>query len=187
VTAQAYVDNTVQKFVFAHDRNPNVVEKPVALPPEPPMPPLPALYGLFLMGERPTIFLGTGRAPQRGYSAGDKVGDFTLVAFDEKTVTFTWNQKEIKRTLDELAQNQATAAPPPAPEPVAQSAAPPPPVVAAGSNNGKLGINLGASSAGVSSRACLAGDDSPAGAVSPDGYTKEIKATPFGSICHWVK
>ena len=86
IGAQAYVDNAVQKFVFSRDRNPNVIEKPNAPPPELPMPPLPALYGVFTMGDRPTIFLGIGNAPQRGYQTGAQVGDFTLVAFDDKTV-----------------------------------------------------------------------------------------------------
>ncbi|HEX4810933.1 MAG TPA: hypothetical protein VH325_18490 [Bryobacteraceae bacterium] len=181
VTAQAYVDNTVQKFVFARDRNPNVIEKPSGPPPpEPPMPPLPALYGLFLMGERPTIFLGVGGAPQRGYGAGDKVGEFTLVAFDDKTVTLTWNQKEVKRTLDQLAQNQAVA--PPSAAAAAQVAAAAPPPVPPGENNGKPGGDIGGTS-----RACLAGDDSPTGTVSPDGYTKQIRTTPFGSACRWSK
>ena len=171
--AQAYVDNAVQKFVFSRDRNPNVVEKPSAPPPEPPMPPLPALYGVFTMGDRPTIFLGIGNGPQRGYQAGARVGDFTLVAFDDKTVTFTWNQKEVKRTLEELAQNQAVAPLPP----VTQTAAVAPPV----STPEKT------AQPDAASRPCVPGDDSPSGTVSSDGYKKVIIQTPVGSACRWDK
>jgi hypothetical protein len=174
VGAQAYVDNAVQKFVFSRDRNPNVIEKLTAPPPEAPMPPLPALYGVFIMGDVPTIFLGIGGAPQRGYQAGARVGDFTLVAFDDKTVTFTWNQKEVKRTLEELAQNQAVAPPPP----VTQTAAVMPPVVSHAENSGKPD---------AASRPCVAGDDSPSGTVAPDGYKKVIIQTPVGSACRWDK
>ncbi|HEX4232290.1 MAG TPA: hypothetical protein VHZ07_26725 [Bryobacteraceae bacterium] len=177
VGAQPYVENTVQKFLFSRDRNPNVIVKPSAPPPEPPMPPLPALYGVFMMGDHPTIFLGIGNSPQRGYQPGDKVGDFTLVAFDDKTVTFDWNEKEVKRTLAELVRNQSVAPPPEAPE---QTAAAKPP--SNGDNTGKPGADLGADS-----RACLAGDDSPSGTVSSDGYKKVVTATPFGSVCRWNK
>lgn len=174
--AQAYVDNTVQKFLFSRDRNPNVVVKPTTQAPEPPMPALPALFGLFMVGDHPTIFLSAGGKPQRGYQAGDKVGDFTLVAFDDKTATFNWNQKEVTRTLEELAQNQsvAVAAVP------AQTASVKPP--SNEDNNGRPGADLGGDS-----RACLAGDDSPSGTVSADGYKKAVKSTPFGSICRWNK
>jgi hypothetical protein len=166
------VDNAVQKFVFSRDRNPNVIEKPNAPPPEPPMPPLPALYGVFTMGDRPTIFLGIGSAPQRGYQAGAQVGEFTLVAFDDKTATFTWNQKEVKRTLEELAQNQTVAAPPVAPTPAVV-----PPV-----SNPEKSVQPDAAT-----RPCVPGDDSPSGTVSADGYKKVIILTPVGSACRWDK
>jgi hypothetical protein len=177
--AQAYVENTVQKFLFSRDRNPNVIEKPTAPPPDPPMPPLPALYGVFMMGDHPTIFLGIGNSPQRGYQAGAKVGDFTLVAFDDKTVTFDWNQKEVKRTLAELVRNQVVA-PPSSEAPQQTAAARPPP--SNGDNTGKPGADLGADS-----RACLAGDNSPSGTLSSDGYKKVVTPTPFGSVCRWNK
>ncbi|MGC2657293.1 MAG: hypothetical protein WA324_04900 [Bryobacteraceae bacterium] len=170
VGAQAYVDNTVQKFVFSRDRNPNVIVKPTAPPPEPPMPPLPALYGVFMVGDHPTIFLGIGNQPQRGYEAGARVGDFTLVGFDSKSVTFDWNRKEIKRSLEELAQNQvATPEAQAAPAQVAMAKAPP-----------KVDPD-------ATSRACEAGDNSPAGTISPDGFRKVVIRTPMGSTCHWAK
>lgn len=34
-------------------------------------------------------------------------------------------------------------------------------------------------------KACVPGDDSPAGTVV-DGYKKVIEATPFGTACRWI-
>jgi hypothetical protein len=38
---------------------------------------------------------------------------------------------------------------------------------------------------GEGSKACVPGDNSPAGTVA-DGYKKVIEATPFGNACRWI-
>ena len=38
---------------------------------------------------------------------------------------------------------------------------------------------------GEGSKACLPGDDSPAGTVA-EGYKKVLEPTPFGVACRWI-
>ena len=68
-TPQTYAAQTVQHFLFTPDRNPNVIVKPSAPPPEPVMPPLPAAYGEMFFGE-PIILFSTKAGEQHGYRAG---------------------------------------------------------------------------------------------------------------------
>ncbi len=182
VTPQAYVADTVQRFLFARDRNPNVVVK-VEPKAEPPMPPLPGLFGLMMFGE-PTLLLSEKPgAPQRLYRKGDDVGPFKLIAFNDKTVTLEWNGKTIEKPLEELANQAAATAPPPAP--VQAAAAPQPPkaeVVQAATVQGQPGSTLS-----DTVRACAAGDDSPNGTLSSDGFRKTVHDSPFGAMCTWVK
>jgi hypothetical protein len=54
-----------------------------------------------------------------------------------------------------------------------------------------LGSNQAAKSGmgveiGTDIRACVPGDDSPAGTVR-DGYRKVISDTPFSKVCRWEK
>ncbi len=186
VTPQAYVADTVQRFLFSRDRNPNVIVKTVP-PPEPPMPPLPAAYGLMMWGD-PTLFLSEKPgAPQRGYHPGDDVGQFKLIAFNDQTVTLGWNGKTIEKSLEDLVNNQAAATA--APEGAAQAGVaapaitPPKPTSAqATAKQGEPGAKLN-----DTMRGCAAGDDSPVGTVSSDGFTKIVRSSPFGPLCNWVK
>ncbi|MGA7415491.1 MAG: hypothetical protein WBW33_33780, partial [Bryobacteraceae bacterium] len=89
VTPQAYVTDTVDRFLFSRDRNPNVIVK-TPPPQEPPVPPMPVAFGLMMWGD-PTLFLSEKPgAQQRGYHPGDDVGPFKLIAFDDQTVTLGW-------------------------------------------------------------------------------------------------
>lgn len=182
VLPQAYVADTVQKFLFSRDRNPNVIVK-VEPKPEPPMPPLPGLFGLMMFGD-PTLLLSEKPgAPQRLYHKGDDVGPFKLIAFDDKNVTLEWNGKTIERPLEDLANQAAVSAPTPAPAQAAAAApqAPKAELVQAAGVQGQPG-----SAMSETVKACAANDSSPAGTVT-DGFKKTIHDSPFGAMCTWVK
>lgn len=188
VTPQAYVADTVQRFLFSRDRNPNVIVKTTP-PPEPPMPPLPAAYGLMMWGD-PTLFLSEKPgAEQRGYHEGDDVGPFKLIAFNDQTVTLGWNGKTIEKSLLDLVNNQASAAPAAAATAAAQPGVegpagpkPPPPPAKTIAKQGEPGVKLS-----DTVRGCDASDSSPNGTVSSEGFTKVLKSSPFGPMCTWVK
>jgi hypothetical protein len=101
VAPAEYID-VAGKMLFSKDRNPTVVVEPPKPPPEPVMPALPNYHGQMAIGE-PVIFLSTSAtAPQRIYHAGEQVGDFKLVSFDEARVDFEWKGKNVERKLEEL-------------------------------------------------------------------------------------
>jgi hypothetical protein len=174
-----------QKTLFSQDRNPNVIVDPPAPPkPEPPMPALPVYWGQMAFGDDPVAILTVGPAEQKRFHAGDKVGDFKLVAFDRETMTLDWNGKQVERKLLELAPKEGQ------PAPVAASAAvsapapstqltsittPAPPTSTAPP---AVGTDMGGGF-----RACT-GDSSPAGTVV-GGYRKVIGQSLMGPTCHW--
>lgn len=171
-----------QKMLFSKDRNPTVVIEPPPPKPEPPMPALPSYHGQMGIGE-PVVILSFGSKPvQKRYHAGEQVGDFTLVGFDNQKITLDWKGKAVERKLEELAPKEPTpqqpaAAPPPTPSPAAVSLSP-----AGGAldkKNPELGVDMGAGF-----RACATGDTSPAGTVI-GGYKKVITQGMFGPSCHW--
>src|SRR5579862_818678 len=101
VAPAEYID-VAGKMLFSKDRNPAVVVEPPKPPPEPVMPALPSYHGQMAIGE-PVIFLSaSAAAPQRIYHAGEQVGDFKLVSFDENRVAFEWKGKNVERKLEEL-------------------------------------------------------------------------------------
>ena len=101
VAPAEYID-VAGKMLFSKDRNPTVVVEPPKPPPEPVMPALPSYHGQISIGE-PVILLSTSaNAAQRSYHAGDQVGDFKLVNFDEARVGFEWKGKSVERKLEEL-------------------------------------------------------------------------------------
>jgi len=95
-----YID-VASKMLFSKDRNPTVVVEPPKAPPEPVMPALPSYSGQMAIGE-PVIFLSGANNVQHGYHAGDQVGDFKLVSFDEDKIAFEWNGKSIERKPEDL-------------------------------------------------------------------------------------
>ena len=205
-----YVE-VAQKMLFSKDRNPNVVVEAPKPVPEPPMPALPIYHGQMDIGE-PVAFLSLpARATdQRGYHAGDRVGDFTLVSFDTDKIELEWRGKKVERKPDELAPKE----PPPAPAAstpgpgrggtgAAQGARPAPAANAAPQQPAAAVTELGPTPAtgapgsaansepkglgaeiGEGVRGCLPGDQSPAGTVL-SGYTKRSIPSMFGSICRW--
>jgi hypothetical protein len=185
-TPQTYAAQTVQHFLFTPDRNPNVIVKPSAPPPEPVMPPLPAAYGEMFFGD-PIILLATSAGVQHGYRVGEMVGEFKLVDFDEDKVTFLWRDKSVERSLTDLMKVQV--------QKVEKTG-----TVLSGSRTPNAGtVGSGSSEPNPATqgqpgqqvsptlRACIASDNSPAGTVSSDGFTKKLVPTMFGSQCSWVK
>jgi hypothetical protein len=101
VAPAEYID-VAGKMLFSKDRNPTVVVEPPKPAPEPAMPALPNYHGQMSIGE-PVILLSTSAtAAQRGYHAGDQVGDFKLVSFDEARADFEWKGKNVERKLEDL-------------------------------------------------------------------------------------
>jgi hypothetical protein len=200
-----YVD-VAQRMLFSRDRNPNVpVEAPPKPPPEPPMPALPIYHGQMAIGEPIAILsLPSQAATQKGYHAGDKIGEFKLIAFDSEKIELEWHGKTIDRKPEELVAKEAP--PPPAPTAAAapagsNNAAARPAGAATPDQPAKAVTSLGGSSAGNSGPSgsppagigeeigagvhnCLPGDDSPAGTVL-NGYQKRLIPSMFGPVCRW--
>jgi hypothetical protein len=177
--AAEYIE-VAQRTLFTKDRNPNVViETPPPPPPPPPVPPLPVYRGQMDIGE-PVVFLATSPTNEKGYRKGDTVGKFKLVAFDRDNITLEWDGKNLEHKLTDLASKE----PQPAQSSVVAAAAPAPPVLNIAppppKSNGEpaLGVDMGGP------RACVAGDNSPAG-TTLNGYRKVISQGLMGQSCHW--
>jgi hypothetical protein len=95
-----YID-VANKMLFSRDRNPIVVVEPPKPAPEPVMPALPSYSGQMSIGE-PVIFLSIAKDIQHSYHAGDQVGDFKLVSFDDDHIALEWNGKTVERKLEDL-------------------------------------------------------------------------------------
>jgi hypothetical protein len=104
-----YID-VAGKMLFSKDRNPTVVVEPPKPPPEPVMPALPNYHGQMAIGEPVILLSMSANAVQRSYHAGDQVGDFKLVSFDENRVDFEWKGKNVERKLEELKPKETTGA-----------------------------------------------------------------------------
>jgi len=207
VTPAEYVD-VAGKMLFAKDRNPTVVVEAPPAKPEPPMPALPRYYGQMAIGE-PVALLSLPPAAQRGYRAGDTIGDFKLVSFDRDNIEFEWSGKSVRRKVEDLrpkdeapaAASQRSAAAAPA----ATAANVPNTTSSVGSlSGGKVtALGGGSSTAGGKtedtsgdsvlgplqpdgSHACLPSDTSPSGTVH-SGFIKTVTATIVGILCNWEK
>ena len=104
-----YID-VANKMLFSKDRNPTVVVEPPKPAPEPVMPALPSYNGQMAIGDQPVIFLSVANSVQRSYHAGDQVGDFKLVSFDDDKIAFEWKGKNVERKLEELRPKQMSGA-----------------------------------------------------------------------------
>ena len=179
LVAANYFD-VAQKMLFARDRNPNVIyEPPAPPPPPPPMPALPAFYGLMTGFGDPGIILSERPgSPQRTYRAGESIGAFKLVAFDNAYITLDWDGTKVERRLDELVAKAAAAPAPSAP--VAAAAAPAAaPVTNVTPSPLGPGVDVGGGFHG-----CLPNDSTPSGTVQ-GGLRKVEVQTPFGKSCRW--
>jgi hypothetical protein len=178
-TVAAQYLEVAQKMVFSRDRNPNVIlDPPAPEPPPKPVPPLPVAYGVMNLGEGPTAILSEKPGAQhRGYRAGEKIGEFKLVALNNQELVLEWEGKYLKRRIEELADRRPTVEA--RPEQTEQTPAPQAQSATAGAPKGP-----GATDMGNSTRACVPGDNTPAGTVQ-DGLRKVVNKTPFGESCRW--
>jgi hypothetical protein len=108
VAPAEYID-VAGKMLFSKDRNPTVVVEPPKPAPEPVMPALPSYHGQMAIGEPVILLSPSANAAQRGYHAGDLVGDFKLVSFDENRVAFEWKGKNVERKIEELRPKETVA------------------------------------------------------------------------------
>jgi hypothetical protein len=187
VAPAEYIDS-VQKMLFSKDRNPNVVVEPPPppkpAPAPPPMPALPRYYGQIHFGD-PAVFLSSATAnDQRAYGVGEKIGEFTVLAFDMDSITFEWDGKPVVKQLADLKPKEAQ-------QPAQAAAAAPPPaqsnsVVAIG---GEPSANSAPPAVGNDMgggfHACTNPDDgSPSGTIV-GGYRKVINQGLMGKSCFW--
>ena len=144
------------------------------------MPALPKYHGQMAIGE-PIVFLSSANQSQRGYHAGEDIGDFRIANFDRDKIAFEWRGKTVERSVAELAPKDDAPPPPQAgapagARPVTPLASPPPPDK---KPDPALGDDMGGGF-----RTCVPAETSPAGTVIA-GYKKVLAQTMFGQTCHW--
>jgi len=108
VAPAEYID-VAGKMLFSKDRNPTVVVEPPKPAPEPVMPALPNYHGQMTIGEPVILLSVSANAAQRSYHAGDQIGDFKLVSFDENHVAFEWKGKNVERKPEQLRPKETVA------------------------------------------------------------------------------
>jgi hypothetical protein len=173
-----------QQLLFSKDRNSTVILDPPAAPPPPkPIPAFPLAYGVMNLGSGPMIILSEkAGAPHRSYKAGEKIGEFTLVAMNNYELVLEWEGKYIKKRIEDLAARKSTIPQQSASEEKpAEAAVPSGPAATSLGGAAKSGPGT---ELGNQSRACVAGDTAPAGTVQ-DGLRKVVTKTPFGESCRW--
>lgn len=177
------------RLLFSKDRNPAVIITP---PPVKPTPQFPLAYGVLMIANPPIIMMSAKKGEgQKGYRAGDQIGDFKIVNFDARTIVLEWDGQKFTKNVQDLAdrdpQSAALLNRQNVPEPPVAAAAP---VPAAGTQVLTNTNSATSSGPGVDTgggiRACNAGDSSAPGTVS-DGYRKVVSETPFGKVCRWEK
>jgi hypothetical protein len=180
-TSAIKYSDVAQNMLFSRDRNPNVIyDPPAPAPPPPPMPALPTFYGMMKFRTPGIILSEKPGAPQKTYHAGEQVGPFKLVAFDDSHVTLDWDGKKVERNIEELVEKAPTAGAGNAQNtPSAAQAAP----AAAVQNVAPLPLGPGVDIGG-GFHGCQANDSTPSGTVQ-NGLRKIETATPFGKSCKW--
>ncbi len=180
-----YAD-VAQRMLFSRDRNPTVIVDPEPPKKEPPVPPFPVSHGVMIWPGVPTaiILSEKGKADQRSYHVGDKVGEFVIADITDQRLVLEWNGKTFEKLLAELDDKSApvqtaAAAPPPRPAAEIQSSLDDTKLTTPAANGPGVQITPAA-------RACTTTDTSPNGAVV-DGYKKTVFNTPMGKACTWVK
>jgi hypothetical protein len=170
----ASYSNVAQKMLFSRDRSPDVVMETA---PVKAVPAFPLAYGVMDLGSGPLVILSEkAGAPNRGYSLGEKVGEFKLAALEDDELVFEFDGRTFRKRLADLKPKSEQ----PAPQAAASAAAAPslPAVKVAAIASGP-GADM---TTGI--KACVQGDSTPAGTVR-DGYRKVVSQTPFGAACRW--
>jgi len=196
--AAAEYNETVQKMLFAKDRNPNViVEVPPPAPPPPPpppVPPLPLYFGQLRFGGDPEVILSPANGQgQKGYTAGESLGDFKVVSFDRDNITFDWKGQVVERKLADLKPKEtpqqlapvAAAAPAPVPRPtgVISIGAASSDTTASNAPPSNVPAVLGTPSGGGFYN-CRSDDSTPSGTIV-GGYKKTSAQGLMGATCRW--
>ena len=185
VTAASYLE-IAQKMLFAPDRNSQVILDPPK-PPDPPkpIPPLPGVHGVMDLGDGPIVMMSEKQgARSRAVRPGETIGAFKLVSVDSEDLVLSWEDRTVKKKLQELIDRGVVdaAGGPGGPggtqtNSTGAGAAPPPPAPAVAKP--EPGVKLTEDTA-----SCQTGDASPAGAVV-NGMRKVVMRTPFGEACRW--
>jgi hypothetical protein len=184
LAAVAYAE-VAQLNLFSKDRNPQVIiDAPEPVKPKP-IPAFPVARGVLLWeGTPPTVLLSMRPGgQQKGYRAGERIGDWKIVSVDNQYVVFEWDGKEFKKRIDELMDRTTLVAEAAASTPAGPTSNVPPAAKAqslSDSSKSDRWVDVGS----PDTRGCKPGDDTPAGTVT-DGFKKVVSATPFGSACHW--
>jgi hypothetical protein len=172
-----------QKTLLDKSRNSTVIVETPPAPPPVPVPPLPFYHGqMRLPGEAPLVILSeTAGAAHQGVHPGEMIGPFKLVEATSHELAFAWQDKIIRKNVDDLTDRSgasaAAASAPAAPRPAqAAAAAPPPSTVKAGPGQ-DLNPDV---------KACVPNDSYEDGAVV-DGYRKSVTRSPFGVNCQWIR
>ena len=182
IAATTYAEVS-SKMLFSKDRNPTVIIEVAPPPPEQPMPQLPCWHGQMTFGEPRVILSDCRGGMQRSYKAGEKVGEFALLAFDGQSAKFKWKDKVVEKSIEEMKRAAAASAPQQA-APVAVASAPAASKPATQSLTGSGTPTEPGKELGNGTRSCQAGDNSPAGSVI-NGMKKVVTANPFGNSCYW--
>ena len=104
VAPARYVD-IAAKTLFSRDRNPTVVEDTPPPPPPKPEPPLPVVYGVMNFGDGPVAIMSDKAGNRhRGVQPGERIGDYTLLAVNDKQIVLGWEGKQITKRIAELEQ-----------------------------------------------------------------------------------
>lgn len=184
--AANYLD-IAARLLFSKDRNPTVI---IAPPPVKQIPVFPLAYGVLMVADPPIVMMAAKKGEnQKGYRAGDRIGDFQIVTFDSRTIVFEWDGQKFTKNLQDLADRDAQTAALLSGQnsqnvPAASAAAPAGAAqVISSSNSSSQGPGL---DTGGGIRACGPGDTAAPGTVS-DGYRKIVSETPFGKVCRWEK
>ena len=182
VAAASYLE-VAQKFLWSKDRNSQVIVDPPK-PPDPPkpLPPLPSVHGVLNLGTGPIVMMSEKQgARQRGIQAGENIGQFKLVSIEGEELVLAFENRTVKKTVQELTERLETpaaggAAAQSAPAGVVTTSSALPPAPSGKPEPGaKLTDTLSA---------CQAGDTSPPGSVV-NGMRKVVSQTPFGPACRW--
>jgi hypothetical protein len=178
VTAARY-SKVAEEMLFSKDRNPNVL---IEVAPPKPVPPLPVAHGIVNFGGGPmVIFSEKPGAPQRGFSPGEKVGEFALVAVNNGEIVLEWEGQRVTKRLEELLDqsvNKSAEASERTERTRATQSQNAKPVTSPANPTGPGVVIAG------EVRACVQGDSSPPGTVV-NGLRKVVTETPFGKVCRW--
>jgi hypothetical protein len=179
VTGAAYL-GIAKDMLFSKDRNSQVIVDPPKPPAPPkPLPPLPVVHGVMDIGDGPIVMMSEKSGGRhRGVRVGEKIGEFKLVSVNRNDLVLGFEDRTVKKTLQELIDRGGGDAAPIAGQggPAGgASSAPVPPVVGKSEPNVKLSEDTAT---------CQTNDPSPPGTVV-NGMRKVVMATPFGNACRW--